>query len=649
MKRTSLSAGAILGALLLLASSSWAAADGKRIAILFTHDLHSYFLPHRVPAPGGQQTYEGGYARLAGLIQRERTARADRSILVDAGDFSMGTLFHTAFMKEASELALMGEMGYEAVTFGNHDFDFHPSGLADALQAARAKGKRPKSVVIANPVFGARGVEDASLMKAFMDYPIKSHAIIDRNGVRIGLFGLMGRDAASDAPFSRPVTFSDPVEAARKAVDVLRNREGAELVVCLSHSGTSADKDRSEDEILAREVPGIDVIISGHTHTVLEKPILAGKTIIVSAGCYGAYLGILEVEVLRSGGAELVSYGLSPVDSSLPEDPAIARKIADYKGIVDSEYLPAFRLSHDRVLAEITFDMEALCDAYGRNVETGLGNLIADAYRHAVRRAEGKRYQPISAVIQPLGHIRDTLLRGNITAADAFRVLSLGLGADGVPGYPLVAVYVSGEELRRILEVQTTVAPRKEDANLQVAGVRFTYNPHRVFFERITAIEVEGPDGRFAPIDLAGTYRVCMNLFMANMVDFLRTASHGLVSVVPKDRSGRPISDIREARIDANPGRPGIQELKEWAALAEYLQSFPDRNGNGVPDVPDRYRGPEGRYRAVPSWNPVSLLSGGGRITYGLMGAGAAFLLLIIAAWGILRMVRKIRAARFEA
>ncbi len=648
MKRTAWSAGAILGILLLLLSAAWAETDGKKIAILFTHDLHSYFLPHRISAPGGQRIYEGGYARLAGLIQRERAARSGRSILVDAGDFSMGTLFHTAFMTEASELVLMGEMGYDAVTFGNHDFDFHPAGLADTLQAARAKGKRPKAVVIANLVFGAQGVEDATLMKAFLEYPIKGHTVIDRNGVRIGLFGLMGRDAASDAPFSRPVTFSDPVEAARKTVDILRNREGAELVVCLSHSGTSADKKRSEDEILAREVPGIDVIISGHTHTVLPKPILAGKTIIVSAGCYGAYLGILELECLRSGGVELVSYGLSQVDPSLPENPAITEKIAGYKEIVDSQYLSVFRLSHDRVLAESAFDMEALCDAYGRGAEMGLGNLIADAYRHAVRRAEGKRYRPIHAVVQPLGHIRDTLLRGNITAADAFRVLSLGLGADGVPGYPLVAVHVSGEELRRILEVQTTVAPRKEDANLQVAGVRFTYNPHRVFFERITAMEVEGADGRFVPVDPAGTYRVCMNLFMANMVDFLRTASRGLVSVVPKDGGGRPITNIREARVDADPARPGIQELKEWIALAEYLQSFPDRNGNGIPDVPDRYRGAEGRYRAVPSWNPASLIGGGGRITYGLLGAAAAFLLLLIGTWGIWRMVRRIRAAGRE-
>jgi len=128
-------------------------------------------------------------------------------------------------------------------------------------------------------------------------------------------------------------------------------------------------------------------------------------------------------------------------------------------------------------------------------------------------------------------------------------------------------------------------------------------------------------------------------------MDYLRTASHGLVAVVPKDRDGRPIANIRDARVDADPAQPGIQELKEWVSLAGYLQSFPDRNGNGIPDMPDRYRDAEGRYRAVPSWNPADLIRGGGRITYGLLGGLTAFALLLLGIWGIWRMVRRVRAA----
>ncbi|MFA5323694.1 MAG: hypothetical protein WC373_13565, partial [Smithella sp.] len=95
----------------------------KELMILFTHDLHSYFLPHRILTQEGKQIQQGGYARLAYLIDEQKKLHRNRTILVDAGDFSMGTLFHTSFMTEASELRLMGKMGYDATTLGNHDFD----------------------------------------------------------------------------------------------------------------------------------------------------------------------------------------------------------------------------------------------------------------------------------------------------------------------------------------------------------------------------------------------------------------------------------------------------------------------------------------------------------------------------------------------
>ncbi|MCE5210777.1 MAG: bifunctional metallophosphatase/5'-nucleotidase, partial [Deltaproteobacteria bacterium] len=130
----------ILLFLLALSSNGFTAdkTDAQReLMILFTHDLHSYFLPHRILNKEGKQIQQGGYARLACLIDEQRRLHRDKTILVDAGDFSMGTLFHTSFMTEASELRLMGKMGYDATTLGNHDFDFHPEGLAQMLTSAR--------------------------------------------------------------------------------------------------------------------------------------------------------------------------------------------------------------------------------------------------------------------------------------------------------------------------------------------------------------------------------------------------------------------------------------------------------------------------------------------------------------------------------
>lgn len=598
-----------------------AAPSVGQLSIVFTHDLHSYFLPHEVFTGEGQPAQRGGYAKIARLIQEQRTLKGDRILLIDAGDFSMGTLFHTTFMTEAAELRLMGEMGYDATTFGNHDFDFHNDGLAATLRIARSKGGCLPAIVASNVVFSGGGTSDKALKEAFRQYPVKDYIVLERNGLRIGLFGLMGKDAADDAQFARPVTFADPVTSGRRVVEILKNREKVDVIVCLSHSGTSVVKKHSEDEILAREVPQIDVIISGHTHTVLPRPVIVGKTIIVSSGCYGEFLGILDLEYTKDKGRKLVSYELKPITADLQDDPRLAANILKFKKTIDRDYLAPFGYQYDQVVAESGFHLDPLSSIYANPRETGLGNMITDAYRYAVEKAEGKNYEYIQLVIDPLGLIRESFRRGRIAAADVFGVLSLGLGMDGVPGYPLVSVYITGDEMKDLLEVETSVAPSKTDAHFQLSGVRLTYNPHRLPFDRVTAVQVREADGSYRPPEPGKLYRICMNSYTAKMVEFVQRASHGLIRLTPKDRAGRPVSDMKDARIDADPLRPGTQELKEWVALAAYMKSFPDADGNGVPNIPDQYRQPEGRITSAPSWNPVRLIAGGNRITYGVLAA----------------------------
>ncbi|MBE0555971.1 MAG: 5'-nucleotidase C-terminal domain-containing protein, partial [Proteobacteria bacterium] len=428
--------------------------------------------------------------------------------------------------------------------------------------------------------------------------------------------GLLGKDAQTETPFAKPVTFADPVETAKKMAAILREKEKVDLIVCLSHTGTSPVKKRSEDELLARAVPDIDVIISGHTHTILPTPIVVGKTIIVSAGSYGAYLGRLTLDCAKGSGAAPAGYELIPVAADIPDDPALARRISGFKRDVDHGYLAAFGYRSDQIVAESGFDMETLEYACAKPGETGIGNLITDAYRFAVRTAEGPRYDHIHVALEPLGHIRGSLLKGPISVDDIFRVLSLGLGTDGMPGYPLVSYYITGKDLKDLLEVETTVAKLKHDAHLQLSGAKFSYNPHRIPFDRVTAITVRNAAGFFEPVAPEKLYRICLNFYTAQMVDYVRTASHGLLSIRPLDREGRTIADPKQGIIDAGALTPGVREIKEWVALAAYLQSFPDSDGNRIPEIPSRYRQPEGRFAASPSWNPVDLIAGGNAITY---------------------------------
>lgn len=635
-------------AVVLAAGQPSAFGAQRKLVILFTHDLHSYFLPQRHEQPDGSMAQAGGYARLATLIKELRGTWGEAVLLVNAGDYSMGTLFHTAFSTEAWELRLMAEMGYDAITIGNHEFDFKPDGLARSLAAARRHIDDPPALVASNVVFTPDDPRDRALREEFQAYPVKEYLVIEKGGIRTGIFGILGRNAQVDAPFASPVTFSDPVEQSRKMVDILRNRERVDLVVCLSHTGTKPVKKYSEDELLAEKVPGIDVIISGHTHTLLEEPIVIGDTRILSAGQYGAWLGIAEVALPKAGKPVLLSYRVEPVGGDIPEDREIAGKIREFKEQIDRSYLEPLGLHFEQVVAVSAFPTETLAHAYEFPGETGLGNLITDAYRFAVKEAEGAGHEQVHLAIQPLGHIRDYLREGPVTVADVFRVLSLGIGPDGNPGYPLITGYLTGRELKKLMEVETTVSSMKKDAHLQVSGVQCTYNPNRLPFDRVTSIMVQDEGGSWIPVEKNRLYRVAANLYTAHMVDYISHVSRGLLSIELKGRDGKPLRQMSDGivTVAGSDGKP--REIKEWLALVSFLKSFPDRTGDGLPDIPARYASTEGRMTAEPSWHPVDLVRGGTMITGIAISLALLVLVTLIVLVKLIRRRRRPRRLRFH-
>lgn len=595
-------------------------STGKKLVILFTHDLHSYFLPQTLPLGNGGTVSVGGYARLSSMIRAEKVRYGENVIVLDGGDFSMGTLFHTLFTSEAADLRMLGKLGYDATTLGNHEFDFRSDGLAEMLNVATRREMHLPEILSANITFSA----DCALEKVFKAYPVKPYIILERNGIRIGLFGIMGKDAADDIPFGKPAVFGDPVESAKKTVRVLREKEKADVIICLSHSGTSPVRKHSEDEILAEKVPDIDVIISGHTHTLLEKPIISGKTVIGSALSYGNYLGRIELDVSGKNIA-LVSYRAERVTKEIPEDPAITSAIGQFKNLVEKEYLNRYGYRYEQAVAQSDYNLETLAYLAAHDSETGLGDLITDAYRYAVRKAEGTNSEFVSMSIEPNGHIRDSFIRGMIRIPDIFQVLSLGMGPDGIPGYPLVAFYITGKELKNILEVHASVAPIKPDAALQVSGVRFTYNPSRIIFDRVTGVQVEDKSGALKNLDLKKLYRVTMNYYSANMVEYVGKLTFGLLTMVPKDGNGKKLPGVASALVDADTLTPGTQELKEWEALAMYLGSSGNAGGGMLPKIPARYQKISGRIVSAPSGKSADIYSNPGFTT----GAVIAFRVVI--------------------
>ena len=253
-------------------------------------------------------------------------------LVLDIGDFSIGTPFGGANHETGAELRCLSMAGYDAVTFGNHEFDCGPDALAKAIAAA-SKARQLPPILAANTHFDADDAGLSGLKELAKAGLIRSHMLLERSGIRFGLFGMMGTDSIQFTINPGAVTFSDPVEAARRTARQLR-AEGAEVVICMSHSGVRESKTgpvtEGEDIDLARAVPEIDIVVGGHTHTFLRTAIIANGTPIVQAGCNGEALGELTIR-MEGRERKVESYKLHTIDDTIPGDPRLAEALEAFK------------------------------------------------------------------------------------------------------------------------------------------------------------------------------------------------------------------------------------------------------------------------------------------------------------------------------
>ena len=581
-------------ALLALACPAWGASGESHDAvILFTHDTHDHFYP----APSEDGGEYGGYTRLATLLKQERV-KYPNAITVDGGDFSMGTLFQTIYATQAPELRALGAMGYDVTTLGNHEFDYRAAGLAQMLETAAASGSPVPAIVQSNGTV-LDGTGSQELRQAMEDYGVQDHIILTRGGINYGIFGLMGEDADACAPMSG-MSFEPVADAARRAVaeleEELAQLEGPSLIVCLSHTGTENGK--GEDYELAKAVDGIDVIISGHTHSTLEEPVQVNDTLIVSCGEYTTNLGVLELKLDGTGAVTDFDYRLVPVDETVSADADMERLAQSFQPMVEKEYPSQFGLTFDQVLAQSTFDFTPISQFGKEHREDTLGNLIADSYVYAVQQAEGENYVPVDFAVVAAGVIRESFSAGEITTSDVFNVSSLGSGANGSPGYPLISVWITGRELKDAFEVDASVTSLMPAAQIYGAGMTWTWNPHRILLNRVNDCAQVLPDGTTVPLEDDKLYRVVTGLYTGQMLGTVNDQSFGILTITPKDAQGNEVTNFEDQIIYT----PNGSELKEWYALATYLQSMGTVDG--------RYAAPEGRKVEDLSWNPVNLLKG---------------------------------------
>jgi 5'-nucleotidase len=616
-RREFLAGAAAVGATIALSGDVAAAAGGgaKTFTILHTNDTHSAFIgmgpaADYTPFTLNDDTTRGGYARLAALIAKRKAARKGQGpvLVLDAGDFSMGTPFGAASREIGGELQLMSRMGYDATTFGNHEFDLGPDGLGKAIGAAVKAGRVP-AVLASNSNIGATDATLTDLQRLAKAGILRRHLVIERGGIRFGIFGVLGKEAQFYTGGAGAVTFVDAIETAKEMVKVLRETEKVDVVIALSHGGVVKDKDgrytEGDDVRLAQDVPGIDVVIGGHSHTALQEPIIVnGRTPVVQTGKEGQNLGELVVTV-DGDTLKVDSYRLYAIDDSIAGDRTTAAEIDKLKKGVTAAVFASRGYRIDQPLAVVPRDLpNTFADIAA---STLLANLVTDAFRSATKADIG---------FTANGLMRAGLTRGKSgvqTVYDVFAVAPLGAGVvDPTAGSALVTAYFTVPELKNLLEFLLVDNPAHPGEYFpRASGMRFRYDQSRPKFDVVTAIEVGDLDRGYRAIDISGKddrlYSLTCPLYLGLIIVAIPKYTKGKLALVPKNRAGQPLKSRVEALEDprsetpyllpppgamdkrsvaTGPGSNAVREIKEWQAIMDHLRRLPVKSKGELPIVP---------------------------------------------------------------
>ncbi len=578
----------------------------KRLTLLQTSDLHHHasgygpFMDYTPLDTTDKDGVLGGFARLAaavGRVRKEQAAAGVPVILVDSGDFLMGTAYDlTAFNPLA--LQFFQAMGYDAVTLGDHEFDWSPKGLSQLLANAREEGFTVPVLATNTFTDGKEDTSDDGVQTLMGDGVIvDKHVLRLSGGLNIGFIGLMGPDADNRARAAPPVTFDHDQDFIQGCVDDLRNDDSADLVIALSHGGIRTDG-RGDDARLAGTVAGIDVIASGHYHTTTQEAFVKGpsNTLVFSPGEYGKWLSRLDITYDESLG-RIVDYDftLIPINDTVQGDPHI-------QALVEEHHASMNRLiSRLGVGIETPVSSTDIPLARAPLKETGIGNLIADAFRWAATRASRDVGRPCDVGIAASGAIRGDLFPGRlgiITFSDVYNALPLGPfpGTSRLPpGNPVVSLYATAADIYALCETGLTIAPSLgPDFYLNFSGLRIDYDPSRTpWLQGVKAVYLCPARDPFClsegtPLDRSdttGLYRIAMDLHTLRMIQAIheRLAPYGL-SLTLRNASGEPVhpADYLNYCIDAGPD-PGGQEMKGWTALWRFLGAVFPAGGEGIP------------------------------------------------------------------
>lgn len=498
----------------LTTSSVEARFDPFQLSIIHTNDTHA--------------NLDKIANRVTGVkMLREKNPDA---LLLDAGDVFQGTLYFNAF-KGQVDMEFMNLMGYDAMTFGNHEFDLGSAkeghlALVDFIKSAKFP------FVSSNVNFSA----DKKFTGIFNDFisnepkagQIYNGIIKEINGEKIGIFGLTTEET-KDISSPGSITFKNYITTAKKTVKAFE-KMGVNKIIALSHLGYDDKASIDNDLMLAAKVNGIDVIVGGHSHTKLSKPVIVERddhgaekdpTVIVQTGANNMNIGTLNVQFDKKGVITKADGKLLPVSDFQP-DPETAERLEKY-----TEIIKEVAEKEIGITLENGLENPRLGDGTGskisvRNSETVLGNLITDGML-----ATAKKYnQNVVMAIQNGGGIRAGIPSGTVTVGEVIKVLPFS--------NTLAIMEVTGADLKQALEISLKKYPRESSRFLHIAGGKIEFDSTKNAGERIVNVFVKNPNGNYVQIKDEQTYSIVTNTFLAKGAEgyqmFAKSYAAGKVS-----------------------------------------------------------------------------------------------------------------------
>lgn len=484
------------------AEGAASSADKFELRVLHTNDTHAHL------------------DNIARRVTAVKEARNDRTLLLDAGDVFTGTLYYNQY-KGLADLFFMNKLNYDAMTFGNHEFDDGPKGLVEFVKAAKFPfvsanvdfSKEPVLRDYAKQEIGAPG-------EAGHIYP----AIIKEiQGEKVGIIGLTTPESAVLASPGENIQFADEVESARQQVEALE-AQGINKIIVLSHLGYTVDQD------LAKAVEGIDIIVGGHSHTQLNEAEVLHKeaepTLIVQTGEYNKYLGQLDVVFNGEGVLTAWQDKLISLDAKNDAGEYLIKGDAESEAKLKEYEAPLEELKQT-VIGKTLVDLDGERN-HVRTQETNLGDLVADGMRAKVMSIVKESDVAGYVTIQNGGGIRASIGAGDITLGHLLTTMPFGNN--------LSALKMTGEEIVAALESGVSGVENGEGRFPQVSGMRFYYDSTKAGDKfdavtgaktqagnRIVKVQIKQADGSYSDIDPKAYYIVATNSYIADGGDFYKS------------------------------------------------------------------------------------------------------------------------------